>query len=101
MQRRDLLLDSNYVNEECDKISKTKKGQIVTHIDKEFFPLVEGKKALFKILIIKVLDVKTGVASMNLKNNEGCVVEGKRNKKHFNKNKREKLRRIFVSTSYV
>jgi len=40
---------------------------------------------------------------MRLKNSigEGLIEEEKGSKKHFNKNKRQKLRRIFVATSYV
>uniref|UniRef100_A0A1I8B039 Large subunit GTPase 1 homolog n=1 Tax=Meloidogyne hapla TaxID=6305 RepID=A0A1I8B039_MELHA len=85
MQRRDLLLDINCENEEFNK-TLTKKSQVGTRIEKEFFPQME--------------DVKKGVATMRLKG-ESLIGEEKRTKKHFNKNKRQKLRRIFVSTSYV
>ncbi|KAF7635255.1 CP-type G domain-containing protein [Meloidogyne graminicola] len=73
--RKDLLLDSNYINEEYDKTSKGR------HIEKEFFTQME--------------DVKKGVSTMCLKNRE-IAVDGKRSKKHFNK---RQLRRVFISTS--
>uniref|UniRef100_A0A914LRP5 Large subunit GTPase 1 homolog n=2 Tax=Meloidogyne incognita TaxID=6306 RepID=A0A914LRP5_MELIC len=87
MQRRDLLLDT-CGNEEFNK-ALTKTNQVETRIEKEFFPRME--------------DIKRGVLTMRLKNSigEGLIEEEKGSKKHFNKNKRQKLRRIFVATSYV
>ena len=89
-------------NEEFNK-ALTKTNQVETRIEKEFFPRMEGLIFVFEFLKRLVLDIKRGIVTMRLKNSTGesLIEEEKRSKKHFNKNKRQKLRRIFVATSYV